>query len=216
MHKQVLQEAYRLKEIFGYDQQFEFTFERGKLWITQSNDDYETVDYPQFADSATPTAVGRGHGVSGGAFRGWVANSIEKANELLKKHEKEKPPEVDGVILFLARVNPEMVNMLPKGISIVAKVLSVHAETLAQKYGMTAVYGIAAMQYQEKEKAWYLGPHKMQDGSVISIDGHENQLVYHNSGRIFLGSVPLAERRARKTSSAADQFGREIMITESL
>ncbi|MFH1776817.1 MAG: hypothetical protein ABH952_04565 [Candidatus Omnitrophota bacterium] len=195
IYQEILAYAYQLKEIFGNNQHFEFTVELGKLWLTQTNDDIIQDDYPEFVDSPDYEPIARGHGVSGGAFRGWVANSAEAAEELLEKYEREQPEDVDGVILFLDRVNPQMINRIPRGVHIVAQIISVHAETLAQTYGITAVYGVANMKFydEEERKGWYLGEHKMEDGRVISIDGHENQLVYHNSGKIYLGSVPLAE-----------------------
>jgi hypothetical protein len=194
LYKDILDYAHRLKEIFRNNQQFEFTVELGKVWITQSSDDVVKDDYPEFMDLPDLQPISRGHGVSGGAFRGWVANSFEAAEELLEQYERERPQDVDGVVLFLDRVNPEMINRIPQGVCIVARVISVHAETLAQKYGITAVYGVAQMRFDNGEEVWYIAEHKMADGTLISMDGHENQLLYHNSGKIFLGSVPVVER----------------------
>jgi len=198
-YQALLEQGHRLKEIFGNNQKFEFTIELGKVWVTQCSDDFIKDDYPEFMDLVENTVIGRGRGVSGGAFRGWVANSVSQAEELLARFEIEKPADVDGVILFLDRVNPEMINMLPPDVAICAKNISVHAETLAQKYGISAVYGIVQMKYEQEEDNWYVGEQKMTTGMIISIDGHENQLVYHNSGRIFLGSVSLAAEEDEKT-----------------
>ena len=193
LYEEILNRAHRLKDIFGNNQLFEFTVELNKTWITQSNDDLVLDDFPEFIDSADNEPIARGHGVSGGALRGWVANSFESAKALLEKYKSEKPEGVDGVILFLDRVNPEMINAIPEGVHIVARVISVHAETLAQKSGITALYGVPDMQFNNEEGVWCIGNHKMTDGTVISIDGHENQLIYHNSGKIFLGSLPIRE-----------------------
>lgn len=190
-YKEILNYAYRLKDIFGNNQHFEFTIERNKVWITQSNDDVIRDDYPEFIDEAGLEPVSRGHGVSGGALRGWAANTFESCEALMRKYESEKPEGIDGVILFLDRVNPELINKIPKGAHVIARIISVHAETLAQKYGITALYGIPDMKFNDEERVWYIGERKISDGTVISIDGHENQLLYHNSGKIFLGSVPL-------------------------
>ncbi len=191
IYRAILDQGRRLKEVFGNNPEFEFVLELGKLWITQSNDDVVTVDYPEFVDSEQNVVLGRGHGFSGGAFRGWVANSVVKVHELLEKYRRERPAGVDGVILFVNRVNPVMINMLPTDVALCIKISSAHAETVAQKSGMSALYDVTDMVYKEDEGVWYIGPHKMEEGLVISIDGHENQLVYHNGGRIFLGSVPL-------------------------
>ncbi|MDD5438776.1 MAG: PEP/pyruvate-binding domain-containing protein, partial [Candidatus Omnitrophica bacterium] len=193
IYRKILDYSYRLKHIFGHYQMIEFTVELSNIWITQSNDDLIGDDYPEFVDAPEYAPISRGHGVSGGALRGWAANSFESVAKLLERYDQEKPEGIDGVILFLDRVNPEMINRIPKGVHIVARVISVHAETLAQKYGITAVYGVPDMAFNDQEKIWYVGANRMENGAVISIDGHENQLIYHNSGNIFLGSVPLAE-----------------------
>ena len=199
LYQELLERAHQLKKIFGNRQQFEFIVELDNLWITQANDDFVTIDYPEFMDLEESELIGRGQGVSAGAFRGWVANSFEKAEELLEKYANEKPDNVDGVVLMLNRVNPELINRIPKGVAICAKVISVHAETLAQKNGIPSVYGVSGMRYDEDEDVWFINNIRMSDGMIISMDGHENQLVYHNSGKIFAGSVPLAEVSDGKT-----------------
>ncbi|GEM_PF-3236474 len=213
VYKEILEYAHRLKEDFGNNQHFEFTVEMNKVWLTQTNDDVIREDFPEFGEEEDRKPIGRGHGVSGGAIRGWVANSVEAANALAEKYKKEKPRDVDGVILFLDRVNPEQINRIPKDVHIVAHVISVHAETLAQKYGITAVYGIPNMRYNSEEKVWYIGEERLNDGCMISMDGHENQLLYHNSGKIFLGSVPIKEtkdsnpRAERRSPRALEKIG---------
>jgi len=198
LYQEILEKANKLKKIFGNNQLFEFTVELNKVWTTQSNDDFIIDEYPEFIDSADNKPIGRGHGVSGGALRGWAANSFESAKTLLEKYKTEKPGGIDGVILFLDRVNPEMINSIPEGVHLVARIISVHAETLAQRNGITAVYGVAGMEFNSDERSWYIGSHKVADGAVISIDGHENQLLYHNSGKIFLGSLPIREEPDNK------------------
>ncbi|NQT07165.1 MAG: hypothetical protein HQ575_06450, partial [Candidatus Omnitrophica bacterium] len=192
VYKEILHYAHELRTVFGNNQMFEFTVELNKAWITQTNDDLVKDDYPEFVDSPDNKPIARGHGVSGGALRGWAANSFESAEKLLERYNAENPQDVDGVILFLDRVNPEMINRIPKGVHIIARIISVHAETLAQKYGITTVYGISDMRFEGDEGVWYIGSHKMEDGTTISMDGHENQLIYHNSGKIYLGSLPIA------------------------
>ncbi|MFC1599260.1 hypothetical protein ACFL2W_00565, partial [Candidatus Omnitrophota bacterium] len=210
VYHSILDYAHRLKEIFANNQHFEFTVELNKVWVTQTNDDLVKDDYPEFVDSPEYEPIARGHGVSGGALRGWVADSFDAAQELLAKYKEEQPEDVDGVILFLNRVNPEIINQIPKGVHIVARIISVHAETLAQKYGITVVYGVPGMLFDEEECHWYVGGMKMVNGDTISIDGHENQLIYHNSGNIYFGSVPIAFKEddkilvERRTGRALD------------
>lgn len=195
LYAQLFEYARKLKEIFRYNQQFEFTIERGQIWLVQSNDDFLVDQYPEFTDSSENQPIARGHGVSGGAVRGLVANSFKVASELLEKLKKEPMSDVDGVILFLDRVNPELVNKIPKGVHIIAKIISVHAETLAQKEGISAVYGIPDMVFNGDKKIWSIAGHELPDGTVISIDGHENPLLYHQSGNVYLGSAPLQSSR---------------------
>ncbi|MFH1878521.1 MAG: hypothetical protein ABH883_06920 [Candidatus Omnitrophota bacterium] len=215
LYQRLLIYAYKLREIFGNNQHFEFTVEMGNIWLTQTNDDIVRDEYPEFGETDDIELIGRGHGVSGGALRGWVAGDTESANVLLEKYEREKPEGIDGVILFLDRVSPEMINKVPRGLHIVARTISVHAETLAQKEGITAVYGVVGMKRHEEDNCWYIGSRKMPDGMAISIDGHENGLLYHHSGGIFSGIVPLAkkttdetevERRSRRALSMASRM----------
>ncbi|MFH1791418.1 MAG: hypothetical protein ABH885_05505, partial [Candidatus Omnitrophota bacterium] len=211
---EILYYARRLKDMFGNNQHIEFTVEsfdsrdeRGAktqhdyVWITQCNEDFIKDDYPEFEDSPGNTPVTRGHGVSGGALRGWVATTVDAAKRLKAKYNDEKPPDVDGVILLLDRVNQEMVNELPEGVHIVAFELSVHAETVARGSGITVVSGLPERDYQYRDGTWYIAGHTMRDGDTISIDGHDMPFVYHNSGAIFLGSLPIA----------ADDGGRAVI-----
>ncbi|MFC1577245.1 hypothetical protein ACFL3N_02785, partial [Candidatus Omnitrophota bacterium] len=200
LYRAILDHAHRLHELFGYRQNFEFTIELNNIWLTQSNDDVVRDDYPEFVDSPDLQPIARGHGTSGGALRGWVADSFEEAERLLAKYEDEKPADVDGVILFLERLDRENMYRIPPGTHIVARIISVHAETFAQQHGITAVYGVAGMEY--KDGAWYLGEARMANGMTVSIDGHENQLLYHNSGKIFLGGLPLADPKLDSRAEA--------------
>ncbi|MBF0252470.1 MAG: hypothetical protein HQL29_01510 [Candidatus Omnitrophica bacterium] len=199
LYEQLLMVAHKIKEGFVNRPHFEFTIELGKIWITQTNDDIERDEHPEFYDSDELSPIGRGHGVSGGAFRGWVANDMDIARILLEKYKTEQPKDIDGVILFLDRVNQEMINKIPKGVHIVAHALSVYAETLAQQEGITAVYGVVGMEKPDEEKNWFIGETEMLNGMTISIDGHENGLLYHNSGKIFLGSIPVVKKTQDKT-----------------
>jgi len=201
LYGKVLEAALKLKSIFGYDQLFEFIIERGEVWITQSNDEFSRENYAEFVDDAAVQPLVRGKGLSGGAVRGWVANSVEKAKELAQKYEQlrteasESVKDVDGVILLLDRVNPEMIGLIPKGVHILAKKLSVHAISLAQESGITVVAELPdeKMSYDGKKGVWIVAGQELSDGQVISIDGHRNALVYHNSGNIYPGSVPVQE-----------------------
>ncbi|MBF0485934.1 MAG: hypothetical protein HQL16_05420 [Candidatus Omnitrophica bacterium] len=201
LYKQVLAAALKVRDIFGYDPLLEFVIERGELWITQSNDDYRTDNFFEFfeaADSVKPLA--RGKGLSGGAVRGWVANSVPKAEELLSKYTKLKESSsdevknVDGVILILDRVNPEMIPQIPAGVHILARKLSVHAISLAQAAGLSVVAEVpeSQMSFDESAGEWVVSGEHLSDGKIISIDGHRNAFVYHKSGHIYLGSLPLA------------------------
>ncbi|MBF0494574.1 MAG: hypothetical protein HQL28_05535 [Candidatus Omnitrophica bacterium] len=225
LYKELLIYAYRLKQVFGNNQHFEFTIELGKIWLTQTNDDIVRDEYPEFEDNDKLEPIGRGHGVSGGALRGWAANDIESARVLLAKYEAEKPAGIDGVVLFLDRVNPDMMGQIPQGVHIVAHTISVHAETLAQKDGISAVYGVVGMRRDEAQKCWYIGNTKIDSGMAISIDGHENGLLYHNSGKIFAGILPIAEkttdesegeRRSQRALSTASRLRDQEMWEEAM
>ncbi len=200
--KKVLGEVMRLKDIFGYNPLVEFVIERGDIWITQSNDDYLREDFPEFGDEQLAKPIVRGKGLSGGAIRGWVANSIKKAAELQalylrnKEHDPESVKDSDGVVLVVDRVNPEMIGLVPKGVSILARKLSVHAVTLAQDAGIAVVAEVPEdqMSFDQQKGIWLLSGEPMIDGRVISMDGHRNPMVYHKSGNVYLGSVPVRKK----------------------
>ncbi len=217
LYAQVFEYARKLKNIFRYNQQFEFTIERGKIWIVQSNDDFVTDQYPEFADSTDNQPIARGHGVSGGAIRGLAANSIEAAEKLLGELVSHPRADVDGVILILDRVNPEMINRIPKGVHILAKTISVHAETLAQKEGISAVYGVPDMVFQPEKHLWLIAGRDIADGDVISMDGHENPLLYHQSGNVYLGSVAIKSRaiRSELRNSEAESAAPKTMLLDA-
>ena len=202
LYKKVLEEVMRLKDIFGYNPLVEFVIERGDIWITQSNDDYLREDFPEFGDEQLAKPIVRGKGLSGGAIRGWVANSIKKAAELQalylrnKEHDPESVKDIDGVVLVVDRVNPEMIGLVPKGVSILARKLSVHAVTLAQDAGIAVVAEVPEdqMSFDQQKGIWLLSGEPMIDGRVISMDGHRNPMVYHKSGNVYLGSVPVRKK----------------------
>ncbi len=212
LYKKVLQEALRLKQIFGHDQLIEFVIERGDVWITQSNDDFMREDFPEFAEQTTNGPIVRGKGLSGGAVRGWAAHTVEKATELMARyqHLKQTSPQevkdVDGVILLLDRINPEMISQIPKGVHILAKKLSVHAVSLAQESGISVVAEVPddKMIFDIAKKEWVIAGRFISDGQVLSMDGHRNQLAYHQSGNIYLGSVPIAKEEEVNQASTDD------------
>ncbi|MFH0753452.1 MAG: HAD hydrolase-like protein [Candidatus Omnitrophota bacterium] len=210
LYQQLLEQALKLKKIFGYEPLFEFVIERGDLWITQSNDDYERDNYPEFADDIDARVLVRGKGLTGGAVRGWVANSIPKAIELFEKYNSlfssgsEEVKDVDGVILVLDRVNPEMIAKIPKGIHLLARRLSVHAISLAQDAGISVVAEVPEDQmiFDEDKRSWVIAGESMSDGDIISIDGHRNSFVYHLSGNIYKGSLALKVTDVERNDSA--------------
>ncbi|MFT5207730.1 MAG: hypothetical protein ACI9CF_001489, partial [Candidatus Omnitrophota bacterium] len=198
LYQKILQWTLKIKGIFHYDPMIEFVIQEDEVLITQSDDDYITDQYPEF-ETTEDSPIAIGYPVSGGALRGWVATNIEESKELLERYQKEKPDDIDGVILLIHRVSPEIINQIPQEIHIVSKIMSVHAKTLAQDRGITAISGIEDMHLDAEANTWTLGGQTLQNGEVISIDGHANAMVYHTSGNIYSGSLPI---KAKQPSAA--------------
>jgi hypothetical protein len=112
---------------------------------------------------------------------------------------------IDGVILALDRVSPEQVGQIPLGVHILAKKLSVHAMSLTQGAGISVVSEIPDedMHFDAVKKQWVLGGVSLEDGQVLSIDGHRNQLAYHQSGNIYMGAIPLKNVKIESNISSS-------------
>ena len=195
-YEKILLYAIGLKESFGYKPKFEFALEEGEIFFTQTGDDYETGIYAEFTDDLGGTKeLSHGEGKSAGAFRGKVAYSLERAAEYLKEYDLVPPEDkkdIDGVIIMISRINQDMISMFSaENIAVCCQWSSVHAEDVARKFGIPLVYEVRKMEYDSEKMSWSIAGQEILEGSVISIDGHENRHVNHNSGKVFLGSVPL-------------------------
>ncbi|MBF0386216.1 MAG: hypothetical protein HQL20_00005 [Candidatus Omnitrophica bacterium] len=225
LYQKVLGEVLRIKALFSHDPLVEFIIERGEVYFTQTNDDDPQEDFPQFKDDELVPPIVRGKGLSGGAVRGWVVNSVpnsvaqtiakvEKFQRLyleMKERDPQSVDGIDGVILLVERVNPQMIGRIPKGVSILARKLSVHAVTQAQKDGIAIVAEVPdeQMVFDEATGMWSLAGQVMVDGQTISADGHRNPLIHHKSGNIYLGSRPLKEKPAAAKSLPKDSAAKD-------
>ncbi len=212
LYGQLLAQALKVKDIFGYNPLVEFVVDRnGKIWLTQSNDDSIEEGLSEFNLEAAPQPLASGKGLSGGAFRGWVADSIAKAGTLQTKYlaMKQADPRsvtgIDGVILVLDHEVPEMLSLIPKGVSILTRKLSVHTVSRTQKAGITVVAEVPD-EYMSlnADGQWVLGGQVLTNGDVISIDGHRNPF-YPTSGNIYWGSIPIKQEQ-KNNSDQAQQY----------
>ena len=138
-------------------------------------------------------------------MRGWAANSLEKALEMLEQYNAlreegdAKVAEVEGVILVLDRVMPDIVSHMPSGIHLLARKLSVHAVSLAQHSGMTVVAEVPEDQmYKDPRGYWVVGGAALLDGTLISLDGHRNPATHNTSGHVYHGSLDLKVPGSKK------------------
>ena len=181
----------RLRRFHGSDAEIEFTVERGVLSILQTRSaQMELHDSPRtFRNPGVP--AGRGIGISGGAFRGMVAFEESEVDKIAAA-ARERPDEVDGVLLVLENPIPDEIPLI----------LSVDG-LLAAKGGSTSHAAVAIHGIDDKPYAAVLGvaelrvfrneavlvdargepAHTIKAGDVLSIHGQ--------TGDVFTGSQPV-------------------------
>jgi phosphohistidine swiveling domain-containing protein len=101
----------RLRRFLGSDAEIEFTVDRGVLSVLQarsammdSHESPRTFDQPG-------TPIGRGIGISGGAFRGRVAFNEADVKQLQDNWD-EQEEDVDGVLLLLENPVPDEIPLI--------------------------------------------------------------------------------------------------------
>jgi pyruvate,orthophosphate dikinase len=101
----------RLRRFLGSDAEIEFTVDRGVLSVLQARSaQMELYECPRtFQDAGK--AVGRGIGISGGAFRGRIAFNEEDVQRL-KSEWNESDSEADGVLLVLENPVPDEIPLI--------------------------------------------------------------------------------------------------------
>ncbi len=204
--------AKKLETHFRDMQDFEFTVERGTLYLLQSRNGKRT---PEAAVKIAVDMVAEGLIDEEEALLRVDANTLpallrarvdrENAPEPVAKGLPASPGAAVGhavltsdgveawagrglpVILVRPETSPEDITgmFLASGILTARGGMTSHAAVVARGMGVPAVVGVKALEIDEKKKTFTLAGHVLKEGDLISIDG--------STGVVYLGEVKLVE-----------------------
>lgn len=170
-------------------QEIEFTFESPHardLYILQKRPMvHEPQEHAPFFDLAAPgvpAPIAVGMGVSGGAYVGRVAISMDQIDRLAKDFPD------DNVVLLRPDTVPDDIAMITRvqGLLTARGGATSHAAITAKRLGKTAVVDCRSLEVLEHEGKARLAGVELRPGDWLSIDGR--------TGNIFLGKVPLRKQ----------------------
>ena len=207
--------AQRLEAHFRDMQDFEFTVERGKLYLLQTRAGKRTpeaavriaVDLVEEGlldeeeallkvDAGSLPALLRAR-VDAASAPEPVARGLPASPGAAVGHAVLSPEAAEewtarglDVILVRTETSPEDITgmFLAKGILTARGGMTSHAAVVARGIGVPAVVGTAGLRVEPEQKRFYLGEHELKEGDVISIDG--------TTGAVYLGEVALVEAGA--------------------
>ena len=212
LYREIEEVASRLEAHFRDMQDFEFTVERGKLYLLQSRAGKRT---PEAAvriavELAEEGVISREEAllkVDAGSLPALLRARIdpEAAPEPVLRGLPASPGAAVGhavlspeaaadwtargfdVILVRPETSPEDISgmFLARGILTARGGMTSHAAVVARGMGVPAVVGAAGLRIDEEKKRFFLGEHELKEGDVISIDG--------TAGAVYLGEVALVE-----------------------
>jgi enolase len=181
----------RLRRFHGSDAEIEFTVERGVLSILQTRSAQMELHYSPRTFQEPGIPAGRGIGISGGAFRGMVVFD-ESEVEAIAAAARERPDEVDGVLLVLENPIPDEIPLI----------LSVDG-LLAARGGSTSHAAVAIHGIDDKPYAAVLGVAELrvfrnqavlvdaQGETVQTINSGDVLSIHGQTGDVFTGSRPV-------------------------
>jgi pyruvate,orthophosphate dikinase len=181
----------RLRRFHGSDAEIEFTVERGVLSILQTRSAQRELHYSPRTFREPGVPAGRGIGISGGAFRGMVTFD-ESEVETIAAAARERPDEVDGVLLVLENPIPDEIPLI----------LSVDG-LLAARGGSTSHAAVAIHGIDDKPYAAVLGVAELrvfrneavlvdaQGETVQTIKSGDVLSIHGQTGDVFTGSRPV-------------------------
>ncbi len=204
--------AQRLEAHFRDMQDFEFTVERGKLYLLQTRAGKRTpeaavriaVDLVEEGlideeeallkvDAGSLPALLRAR-VDATTAPEPVARGLPASPGAAVGHAVLSPEAAEewtarglDVILVRTETSPEDITgmFLAKGILTARGGMTSHAAVVARGIGVPAVVGTAGLRVEPEQKRFFLGEHELKEGDVISIDG--------TTGAVYLGEVALVE-----------------------
>ncbi len=212
VYEELLRVRERLERHFKEVQDIEFTVEEGRLWMLQTRnakmnaaaavrtsvdmvrdnvltkeeavlrlqpDQLVQLMYRRIDPNFSEPPVASGIGASPGAASGRVVFTADDAEREGKAGKK--------VILLREQTKPEDVHGFfhAQGILTAVGGKTSHAAVVARSIGKPCVSGCGDIRINNLEKSAYIGEHKVDEGTVLTIDG--------GSGRVWLGEVPMRE-----------------------
>ncbi len=212
LYQELLAVAERLERHFRDMQDFEFTVERGRLYLLQTRSGKRTaqaavriaVEMAEEGLISKEEAVLR---VEANALPGLLRPAVDRdrapkpflkglpaspgaavghaafSNEAVERFHAEGLP----VILVRPETTPEDITgmYLAQGILTARGGLTSHAAVVARGLGVPAVVGAEAMRVFPEEGRALVGGVEVREGDLLTLDG--------STGEVFLGVVPLTE-----------------------
>ncbi|WP_457628481.1 pyruvate, phosphate dikinase [Oceanithermus sp.] len=212
LYREIASVAERLETHFREMQDFEFTVERGRLYLLQTRTGKRT---PAAAVRIAVEMAEEGRITREEALLRVDANTLpsllraridpERAPEPVAQGLPASPGAAVGhavldaktaeswagrglpVILVRPETTPEDISgmYIARGILTARGGMTSHAAVVARGMGVPAVVGVADLSLNLEERSFRLGERSFKEGDVISLDG--------TTGRVFAGEVALSE-----------------------
>ncbi len=212
LYAEVAEVAERLEAHFRDMQDFEFTVERGRLYLLQTRNGKRT---PEAAvriavEMAEEQAITREEALSridANTLPSLLRARIDPARvpEAVAEGLPASPGAAVGhavldaeaaeswtgrglpVILVRPETTPEDISgmYIARGILTARGGMTSHAAVVARGMGVPAVVGVAALSINPEERSFRLGEIEFREGDLISLDG--------TTGKVFAGEVALSE-----------------------
>jgi pyruvate,orthophosphate dikinase len=179
----------RLRRFLGSDVEIEFTVDRGVLSVLQARSaQMELYESPRsFKEAGNP--VGRGIGISGGAFRGRVAFNKDDVQRLREEWD-DGDEEADGILLVLENPVPDEIPLI----------LSVDG-LLSARGGSTSHAAVAVHSVEHRAYSAVLGAPEFRVGAdkadlrdatgavIRSFRAGDVISIHGQTGEVFAGSM---------------------------
>ncbi len=212
LYAELAEVAERLERHFRDMQDFEFTVERGRLYLLQTRNGKRT---PEAAVRIAVDLVDEGLideeeallKVEAGSLPALLRARVDPAHapEPTAKGLPASPGAAVGhavlspeaaeewtargldVILVRTETSPEDISgmFLARGILTARGGMTSHAAVVARGIGVPAVVGAKALRIEPEKKRFFLADRELKEGDVISIDG--------TTGAVYVGEVTLIE-----------------------
>ncbi len=142
-------------------------------------DQFEQLMHPMIDPKTSVESIAKGLPASPGAAVGKVVFTAADAEKAAAKDEK--------VILVRPETSPEDIGGMDaaQGILTARGGMTSHAAVVARGMGKPCVAGCTDVNVDEKKKNFWIGPHTVKEGEIITLNG--------TTGEVILGEVPLIQ-----------------------